>query len=175
MLRLLEGRLVQKSVASCCVALLKPRFLLLKREAATALLLAQFLTCLADRRLESAVFSLRTEISLVHILVLPCDRLKTANLIDVLHAPTHDRICERALATVAALARGLPRSQRSIGIRLRLLLLLLITAQRKVVIVRLPIPVLLEGIHAGLRQHHVPITHRLTEREALGREVLVRA
>ena len=109
LLRRVPRGLVLEAVTARCLALLKPGFFFLEREAATALLVAQLLTDLADLWLEGAIFGLCTVIPLIHILILPCNRLETADLINVLHAPTHNRICQRALTpTSAALARRMP-------------------------------------------------------------------
>ena len=51
---------------------------------------------------------------------------------------------------------------------LGLQVLLLVTTLREVVVVRLLVPVLLEGLHARPRQQHIPVTDGLTDWEALG-------
>lgn len=71
-------------------------------EAATALLVAQLVAHLADLRLKGAVIDLLTEIALVLVLVLPRDRLQPADLVDVLHAPGHLGVGQRALTTTRA-------------------------------------------------------------------------
>ena len=84
------------------VLFLKPGFFVLKRQTTTALLVAELVAYLANFRLEGTVFYLFTEIPLICVLILSGYGFQSADLVNMLHAFTHLRICQRTLATSTA-------------------------------------------------------------------------
>ena len=130
---------------------------------------------LADIRLEGAILSLFLELTLTNILILPRDRLKPTDLVDMFHALGHARIGERSLAR--ALRGGVLRSRRGKRVHLLLhllLLVLVITADCEVVIICLFIPMLFQchGLDTLPRQH-VATINALAEGQPLSSEVVL--